>query len=178
MHPLSCSNQTHVDTPSDTRKRTNQVPTLNALDKGKVHQTDHGPQLEARDEDGHELELALVDDGPPVNVTIVDGAPRKQECARVLRGREVLRAHHGRLDAVHEHAESERVERGADGLVEDELDERVADIELGLHELVLARLAVERFVVVGRGRGDGLLGGRDVVGREALFEETLPGMCQ
>lgn len=117
-------------------------------------------------------------DGPPVNVAIVNGATREQKRARVLRSREVLRAHHGRLDAVHEHAESERVERGADGLVKDQLDERVADVELGLHELVLTRLAVERFVVVGRGRGDGLLGRRDVVGREALFEETLPGMCQ
>lgn len=66
----------------------------------------------------------------------------------MMRGREVLRSYHGGLDAANEHAEGECVESGADGLIEAQLDEGVADVELGLDELVLASLAVELLLII------------------------------
>lgn len=86
----------------------------------------------------------------------------------------MLWACHGNLDAVHEHAERERVEGGADSLVQDQLDEGVADVELGLHKLVLACLAVQLLLIIGGGRSHSVLSGRDLVRGEALFEEALP----
>lgn len=78
-------NQAHVNAPNHTSQTTDQVPTLNALDERKVDQADQGPQLQACNENGYELELTPVDDRPPVNLAVVNGATREEVGARVLR---------------------------------------------------------------------------------------------
>lgn len=76
---------------------------------------------------------------------------------------------------MHKHAKQERVDGRADGLVEEELGERVADVELGLDEPAFAGFAVELFFVVGRGGLDGLWRGRGCCfGWERCLEEFLP----
>lgn len=67
---------------------------------------------------------------------------------------------------MHKHAKHERVDGRADGLVEEELDDGVADVELGLDESAFAGFAVELFFVVGRGGFDCLWRGRGCFGWE------------
>jgi hypothetical protein len=54
---------------------------------------------------------------------------------------------HGLLYAVEEKAKHQRIDGGANGLVQDELDDGVFHIKLGLDKLALAGLAVELFLI-------------------------------
>lgn len=81
---------------------------------------------------------------------------------------------HGLLDAVHEHAKHERVDGGADGLVEEEFDDGVADVELGLDQSAFAGFTVEFFFIVGGGGFDCLWGGRGCFGGEGGLKKFLP----
>ena len=47
--------QAHIDTPSQTRQATRQVPRGNRLEDGKVDETDKRPKVPARLEDAPEL---------------------------------------------------------------------------------------------------------------------------
>lgn len=67
---------------------------------------------------------------------------------------------------MHEHAEHECVDSGADGLVEKEFDDGVADVELGLDESAFAGFAVEFLFIVGGGGFDCLWGWSGCFGGE------------
>jgi hypothetical protein len=81
---------------------------------------------------------------------------------------------HGGPEGVHEHRVHDRVDGGADGLVQEGLDDRVADVELGLDK---GRGRIERFLVIGGCCCYGVVGGCRVSGGEGLFQELLPAAC-
>jgi hypothetical protein len=81
---------------------------------------------------------------------------------------------HALPDAVHKQTEQNSVHRGAGRLIQQGLDDGVALVEPGLDDAAAGGLVIELGVVGCGGGRDGLLGGRDVVGREGRLEVVLP----
>jgi hypothetical protein len=80
----------------------------------------------------------------------------------------------GTLETGEEGDKRHGIQGAADGLIEHKLDDRVAHVELGLHDAVVPLRAIEDFLIVGRRRIDGGAAGREVFAREAVFEQLLP----
>lgn len=78
------------------------------------------------------------------------------------------------MERAHGETECQRVQRRAEGLVEEEFDSRVPDVEVWLGDGVGSFGLVESLLVGGGGGGEGRGGGAEGVGGEGGFEELLP----
>lgn len=140
------SDETQVNPPAQARQPAHQRPTLHAPDEREVQQADDGPQLPAGEDERPELD-AGPGDAAPVVVAAEGGDGQ---------------------------AEGQRVERGAERLVEQELGGRVAQAEARLRQRVRLLGLVQRRVVVVRGGGQRGRRGLQRVRWEGGFEELLP----
>lgn len=126
---LGRSHEAHVDAPDDTSNRADQVTTLDSLDQGVVDEGDSWPQLPARNDDAPELLQGGVPYGGEIDAGEVDTTRRGPEVSSLVERSNAGRVGGGSTQRTHEGAEEQRVEGGADGLVQRKLDERVADGE-------------------------------------------------
>lgn len=129
-HLLLCSNQAHVDSPNHTCKCTNKISPLHCLDHAEVDDANRGPQLTAGDKDGPKLVQRQIPDVAPVDTGKVDGSGLRPVGDGLGERGDAGGGHGGEAEGVDEVAEEEGVESGADGLVEGEFDQGVADGEL------------------------------------------------
>lgn len=120
---LTSRKQADVDAPHHTGDAAEQVPCLNALDKGEIHEADERPKLPASQHHGPKVPAtARSNVGSPVDAAPVNG--QGSSCTGTAR--------YGALQSSHEGQEQQRVGGGADRLVEERLDGRVTDVELWL----------------------------------------------
>lgn len=133
-----------MDTPSDPGNTADEIPPLDGLHEDEIDQADKGPQFPSSDKNREELSPAIGDHMSPAHFTVVDGASREQILQALVwvAQRGTQRPWHGSLDGVDEQAEEERIGGGADGLIQDQLDDGVGNVQLGLNQFPFLCLSV------------------------------------
>ena len=125
----------HVHPPCDACQTPHQVPRAHILHEGKVHEAHQRPERPAGREDGPEVGGRLRDDLVPVDARGVESAAAAQKVEAAPCEAEVeelglgLERGHGLGEGVYGEGEEESVEGCGQSLVEEGLDEGVAEVE-------------------------------------------------
>lgn len=138
-----CRKEANVHTPHNASQRTQEVSSLHRLDEGKVDERDKGPQLVASRDERPELLLGLGPDEFKVDGAKVDGVGLDPVVHGLAEVGDAGRAVAGHAQRAREGAEEERVGGRAEGLVEQELDGRIALGQRGRRRRVVALFGVD-----------------------------------
>lgn len=128
--PSSASHrQRDIHSPYNSRQRTHEIPPLNGLDQRKVDERHGRPELGGGEHERPELGLGLFPDDGKIHDPEVDGVGAGPVLCGGGEVRDARGVEHGVAEGARKGAEEERVEGGADGLVEGEFDDCVCEGE-------------------------------------------------